>query len=151
MQSTRRRHDQSTDECAEYDADYQDDDRCDNARDVAHQLREHVGERLKPQRVRGDQHHREHHEPEDETPSDSRWIHSRARSLDSLHHAATLEDLIEVDPSHQPIGSLLEQSGEEITGKQNDQRAEQRRYVAIELLEAILQSLAESERRRGIH
>ena len=56
-----------------------------------------------------------------------------------------------MDPSHQSIGSLLEQSREEIAGKEDDERAEERRYIPIELREAVLQSLAEGECRRGVH
>src|SRR5712671_3961821 len=151
VESTRRRHDQAADEAAEYNADNHDDDRGDDARDVAHQLREHIGERLESQRVGGDEHHREHHEPEDETARDTRGVHARTRSLHRLHHPAALEDRVEVDPFHEAVGSPLEQPRQEIAGKEDDQRAEQRWYVAIELLEAALHSVAEGECRRGVH
>src|SRR5438105_13465689 len=44
VESAGRCHDQSADEPAEYDDDDHDDDSGDDARDVAHQLREDVGE-----------------------------------------------------------------------------------------------------------
>src|SRR2546423_11542887 len=147
----RRRHDEPADETAEYDADDHDDDRGDDARDVTHKLRENVGERLETERVRGNEHHSKHHEPEDDTARNARRIHPRTRPLHCLHHAATLEDLVEMDTAHQSIGSLLQQSREKIAGKENDERAEERGHIAIELLEASLQSLTESECRRGVH
>ena len=56
-----------------------------------------------------------------------------------------------MDPSHQAIGSFLEQPRQQISRKEDDERAEERRHVAVELLEACLQSLAEGECRRGVH
>ena len=106
---------------------------------------------MQSQRIGGDEHHRKHHEPENETSGDARWVDARSRSLDGLHHTTALEDLIEADAAHQSIGPLLEQSRQQITGKENDQRAEERGHITIELLEASLQSFAESECRRGIH
>jgi len=138
VQSACRGHDQASDKAAEDDSDDHDDDRRDDARDVADKLGENVRQRLQAERVGGDQHHREHHEPEDETRSYARWVHTRTRSLDRLHHAALLEHLSQTDPPHQPVGALLEQSRQQIAGKENDQRAEERGHVAIELLEASL-------------
>jgi len=56
-----------------------------------------------------------------------------------------------MDPFHQAVGSLFQQPRQEIAGKEDDQRAEERGHVAIELLEAALHSVAEGECRRGVH
>jgi len=59
--------------------------------------------------------------------------------------------LIEADASQQSLCPLLEQTREQIARKKNYQRTEQRWYIAVQLLEASLQSFAECESGCAIH
>ena len=96
MQAARRRHDEATNEPTEHDAENDDHDRRDHTRDVAHEFGEHVGKRFETDRIGRHEQHREHHAPEQQVGDDLGGIEMRTRSLDGLHDAAALEQLIEM-------------------------------------------------------
>ena len=111
MQAACTRHDQPAYKTAEHNADDDDHDCRDDTRDVAHQLAEHVRQRLQSQRIRCDEHHREHDEPEHEVCTDSCRVHVRARALDGVHNTAALEQLIEANSSENFLRALFEEAG----------------------------------------
>jgi hypothetical protein len=144
VQRTRRRRDQAADEPAQHDAHQDDHDRRDHARDVADQLREHVRQRLEPQRVRRHEDHGEHHEPEHQIGEDADRVEVRARSLDRLHHPTALQHAVQADAAQEALGQLLEHLRQEVSGEQDDERAEECGHELTEDLgEARLQPLPE--------
>src|SRR6185312_14587684 len=92
---------------------------------------------------------RKHHEPEDDARRHTRRVHVGTRALDCLEHAAALQDAVEMDAPEQLVGSLLQQPGEEVSGEEDYEGAEERWDVVVELVETVLQAVAEAGRIHG--
>jgi hypothetical protein len=68
----------------------------------------------------------------------------RSCALDRIHDAAALEQLIEPDAAENLLRSLLEEAGEKIARKKNYKRADERRYVLVQLRKTLLKPVAET-------
>jgi hypothetical protein len=69
----------------------------------------------------------------------------RPCALDSVHHAAALEELVEADSAENFLGAFFEEPGEKVARKKNYEGADQRWNVLIELGETLLKPLAETQ------
>ena len=146
MQRAGARSDEPADELPKHDAHEDDDDRGDDARDVADQLPELTRERFEAQRVRGHENHGEHHEPEYEIADHARWIDLRARSLHRFHHTSALEHRVQSHTTEESVDDSLEHLGQEISGEDDDQRAEKLwNQIAENLTEARPETIDEGQ------
>jgi len=70
----------------------------------------------------------------------------RACTLDGVHDATALEQLIESDAAENLLGPFLEEAGEEIAREKDYKCADQCRHILIKLREAFLKPFAEALR-----